>query len=139
MEVGAPLEATPTLDEPDEPSKNQHTIVPRPRTVKTAKAEQARIVKEEQDQERERRRLARLARARTTATAQGTNNTDKTADAAQPTQAGPPTQAAPPTPNGARPPAATDVELNTRTNNGKSLDEHTLPPGTVRSSIEVPG
>ena len=27
---------------------------------------------------------------------------------------------------------------NTRTNNGKSLDEHTLSPGTVCSSIEVP-
>ena len=27
---------------------------------------------------------------------------------------------------------------NTRTNSGKSLDEHTLPPGTFRSSIDVP-
>ena len=29
-------------------------------------------------------------------------------------------------------------EWNTRTNNGKILDEYTLPPRTVRSSIEVP-
>ena len=68
--------------------EKQYTIVPRPRTIKSVRAEHARIEKEERDQERERRRLAR---ARTTATA----------------QAVPGTQVAPPTPNGARPPPAT--------------------------------